>query len=193
MRRRRRSRRWCSPPTPKHFSPTHTIHEELFGPASLVVTGGPDALEQIASTLDGHLTATLHGTTADLEAHRPLVAILERKVGRLLFNGFPTGVEVAHAMQHGGPYPATTDARTTSVGTAAIERFVRPICYQDFPQASLPEELRGRKLAERLANGGWRMDAGVVRNPKSESPKSESNPKGCRAGFIPKSLKVRGG
>lgn len=126
----------------KTYLATAAIREELFGPASLVVTGGPDALEQIAATLDGHLTATIHGTAKDLEDHRDLVAILERKVGRLIFNGYPTGVEVAHSMQHGGPYPATTDSRTTSVGSAAIERFVRPICYQDFPQSSLPEELQ---------------------------------------------------
>lgn len=136
---------------------SHALREELFGPASLVVTGGPDALQQIAATLDGHLTATIHGTAKDLEEHRDLVAILERKVGRLIFNGYPTGVEVAPAMQHGGPYPATTDARTTSVGTAAIERFVRPICYQDFPQPALPEELRdgNPRNIRRLVDGAW--------------------------------------
>jgi len=77
--------------------------------------------------------------------------VLERKVGRIIFNGVPTGVEVGHAMQHGGPYPATTDGRTTSVGSAAIARFVRPVCYQDFPQEALPAALRDRN-----EQGIWR-------------------------------------
>lgn len=135
----------------------HTLREELFGPATLLVRGTPAQLRDVAQALDGHLTATLHGTPADLESHRDLIALLERKVGRLIFNGYPTGVEVAGAMQHGGPYPATTDARTTSVGAAAIERFVRPICYQDFPQASLPLELRdGNPIGIwRMTDGAW--------------------------------------
>ncbi|HWE02261.1 MAG TPA: aldehyde dehydrogenase (NADP(+)) [Tepidisphaeraceae bacterium] len=135
----------------------HTLREELFGPSTLLVTGTPDELKELARKLDGHLTATFQGTPADLEANRDLVAIVERKVGRLIFNGFPTGVEVAHAMQHGGPYPATTDARTTSVGTAAIERFVRPICFQDFPQAALPVELRDENR-----RGIWRLVDGEL-------------------------------
>lgn len=118
------------------------LHQEVFGPATLLVTGSREELLAVARRLEGHLTATLHGNAADLQAHRDLVTILQRKVGRLLFNSYPTGVEVSPAMQHGGPYPATTDARTTSVGTAAIERFVRPLCYQDFPQEALPLELR---------------------------------------------------
>ena len=79
---------------------------------------------------------------ADLTAHAALVSMLERKAGRLIFNGFPTGVEVCSAMQHGGPYPATTDARSTSVGTAAIDRFARPVAYQNFPPSALPPELQ---------------------------------------------------
>jgi hypothetical protein len=92
--------------------------------------------------MEGHLTATIHGTEEDLAEHRDLIAILESKVGRLLFNGFPTGVEVCHAMVHGGPYPATSDGRSTSVGTQAIFRFARPFCYQDFPDSALPAELQ---------------------------------------------------
>jgi len=90
-----------------------------------------------------------------------LVAILERKAGRLVVNGFPTGVEVCHAMVHGGPYPATSDSRTTSVGTQAIYRFARPVCYQDFPQAALPDELKnGNPLGIlRLLNGVYTRDA----------------------------------
>jgi NADP-dependent aldehyde dehydrogenase len=96
---------------------------------------------QVARRLEGSLTATLHGTEDDLRGNGALLAVLTRKAGRLVFNGFPTGVEVCAAMHHGGPYPATTDARFTSVGTAAIARFARPICYQDFPAEFLPPEL----------------------------------------------------
>jgi NADP-dependent aldehyde dehydrogenase len=99
-------------------------------------------MEQVARSLEGSLTATLHGTDADLRAQSALITILTRKAGRLVCNGFPTGVEVCSAMQHGGPYPATTDARFTSVGTGAIVRFARPVCFQDFPLELLPQELR---------------------------------------------------
>ncbi|MDQ3397606.1 MAG: aldehyde dehydrogenase (NADP(+)) [Deinococcota bacterium] len=127
----------------KTFLDNPALSEELFGPATLIVRGrSKDDLLEIAHKLEGHLTATIQGTEEELEEYRDLTAILETKVGRLLFNGFPTGVEVAHAMNHGGPYPATTDVRSTSVGTAAILRFVRPICYQGFPQGSLPAEIR---------------------------------------------------
>lgn len=97
---------------------------------------------EAARDLEGSLTATIHATHADLEAHRPLLTILARRAGRLVFNGFPTGVEVCASMQHGGPYPSSTDPRFTSVGTAAIQRFVRPICFQDCPAEFLPAELR---------------------------------------------------
>jgi NADP-dependent aldehyde dehydrogenase len=125
------------------FLDNHRLREEVFGPSTLIVTGKSKGdMERIARALDGQLTATVHGTPEDLEQHRGLIAILEQKAGRLIFNGFPTGIEPCNAVHHGGPYPATTDARTTSIGTAALERFVRPVCYQDFPQAALPEELR---------------------------------------------------
>ena len=87
-------------------------------------------------------TATILGTDEDLAQHRELVWLLEQKAGRLIFNGVPTGVEVAHAMVHGGPYPATSDSRFTSVGSLAIFRWARPVCFQNFPQALLPEELQ---------------------------------------------------
>jgi NADP-dependent aldehyde dehydrogenase len=99
-------------------------------------------LLEVASHLEGHLTATIHGTEDDLREFGDLIAILKTKVGRIVFNGFPTGVEVSHAMVHGGPYPATSDGRSTSVGSQAIFRFCRPVCYQGFPQAALPDELR---------------------------------------------------
>ena len=88
------------------------------------------------------MTASVHGTEDDLEEYADLIEILETKVGRLIFNGFSTGVEVCPSMVHGGPYPATSDGRSTAVGTRAIRRFSRFVCYQNFPQASLPDELK---------------------------------------------------
>lgn len=126
----------------QNFIKNPDLSEEAFGPSSLLVTAQDHAdLLKAAENMEGHLTATLQATEEDIKEYQDLIAILERKVGRLIINGFPTGVEVSHAMVHGGPYPATTDARTTSVGTAAIKRFTRPVCYQDFPQFALPEEL----------------------------------------------------
>lgn len=119
------------------------LREEVFGPSTVVVRcGSREQMEAVARSLEGQLTATIHGTAADLAEYASLVSILEDKAGRLIFNGFPTGVEVCASMQHGGPYPATTDSRTTSVGTAAILRFARPVAYQNFPQAALPPELQ---------------------------------------------------
>jgi NADP-dependent aldehyde dehydrogenase len=120
-----------------------TLARELYGPATLAVRcASRDEVLAFARSLHGHLTATVHATPEDLEEYAELLVVLRRKAGRLVVNGFPTGVEVCHAMHHGGPYPATTDARATSVGTAAITRFARPVSFQDFPDAALPEELR---------------------------------------------------
>jgi NADP-dependent aldehyde dehydrogenase len=120
-----------------------TLGEEIFGPSALLVScTNREQLLRAAESLQGHLTATIHGTVEDFDQNRDLVAILERKVGRLIFNGYPTGVEVSHAMVHGGPYPATSDGRSTSVGSQAIFRFARPVCYQNFPDSALPDELR---------------------------------------------------
>jgi 2,5-dioxopentanoate dehydrogenase len=119
------------------------LSEEIFGPDTLLVhCTSPGEYLRAAQALDGHLTATLIGSEEDLAAHRDLIAILEQKAGRLIFNGFPTGVEVAPAMVHGGPYPSTSDSRYTSVGSAAIFRFARPICFQNFPDALVPTELQ---------------------------------------------------
>ncbi len=134
------------------------LQEEIFGPTTLLVhhSNREQALA-IARSLDGHLTATIHGTEKDLKDYADLIAILERKVGRLLFNGFPTGVEVTHAMVHGGPYPSTSDGRSTSVGSLAIFRFARLVCYQGFPDSALPDELKnGNPL------GIWRMVDGTT-------------------------------
>jgi 2,5-dioxopentanoate dehydrogenase len=99
-------------------------------------------LPEIARKLEGQLTATIHASNSESELVSDLIEVLDYKVGRILFNGFPTGVEVCHAMVHGGPFPATSDGRSTSVGTRAVFRFVRPVCYQDAPPSALPDELK---------------------------------------------------
>ena len=135
---------------------------EIFGPSALVIRyDSREELLELARSLEGQLTATLHGSERDLAAFADLVAILERKAGRLIVNGFPTGVEVCHAMVHGGPYPATSDSRATSVGTYSIYRFVRPVCYQDFPGGALPDELKNQNPLGiwRLVDGGFTRDA----------------------------------
>ncbi|MEO8027726.1 MAG: aldehyde dehydrogenase (NADP(+)) [Bryobacteraceae bacterium] len=129
--------------TARAFLEHEELGDEVFGPSTILVRCANDSeLRDVASNLNGSLTATIHGTPADLEDHRSLIFLLSRKAGRLIYNGYPTGVEVCSAMQHGGPYPATSDPRFTSVGTAAIQRFARPICFQDFPAEFLPEALR---------------------------------------------------
>jgi NADP-dependent aldehyde dehydrogenase len=121
------------------------LSEELFGPSTVIVEcSSRGELTRLVRDLQGHLTATVHGTADDLDEFKDLVYLLQRKVGRIIYNGFPTGVEVCAAMHHGGPYPATTDSRSTSVGTAAIKRFARPISFQDFPQEALPVELKDK-------------------------------------------------
>lgn len=140
------------------FLQNEALMEEVFGPSTLVVKAdSAEELTDIAQQLNGDLTASLHGSEEDLQAHTDLMHVLERRVGRLIFNGFPTGVRVCHAMHHGGPYPATTDVRTTSVGTAAIKRFARPIAYQDVPDSVLPVALRNRNERDiwRLLDGEW--------------------------------------
>lgn len=138
------------------FQQHEVLREEIFGPTTLLVSCASDReLEEVARRLPGQLTATVHGTEADLVRHQGLVRLLQQKAGRLIFNGFPTGVEVCPAMHHGGPYPATTDAHFTSVGTAAIKRFARPVCFQGFPDMALPVELRNRNSRQiwRLVDG----------------------------------------
>lgn len=144
--------------TGEAFLKDQSLEEEVFGPSTLAVSVDDKAqLLRIAAQLRGHLTATLHATEQDLQEYADLIRILEQKVGRLIVNGYPTGVEVTHAMVHGGPYPATTDSRTTSVGTDAIKRFARPVCYQNFPQSLLPDALKdGNPLKIwRMVNGNW--------------------------------------
>jgi alpha-ketoglutaric semialdehyde dehydrogenase len=119
------------------------VMNEVFGASSVIVRCADEAeLLEVAEHLEGQLTATMQLTANDEALARRLLPVLERKAGRLIANGWPTGVEVAHAMVHGGPFPATSDGRSTSVGTLAIERFLRPVCYQDFPDSLLPDALR---------------------------------------------------
>ena len=140
------------------FLSDRELDAEIFGPTTLLVRHSSRAeILKIARGLEGHLTATIHGTAQDLREFADLIAILENKVGRLVFNGFPTGVEVTHAMVHGGPYPATSDGRSTSVGSQAIFRFARPVCYQGFPEEALPGELRDANPL-----GIWRMIDGQM-------------------------------
>jgi NADP-dependent aldehyde dehydrogenase len=142
--------------TAESFSKNHQLSEEIFGPASLLISAdSKEEMLKIANGLSGHLTATVHGTAAELEEYAELLDVLEQKVGRLLINGFPTGVEVCAAMVHGGPFPATTDSRSTSVGTAAIYRFTRPVSYQSMPQSLLPTALQDANPLKiwRLVNG----------------------------------------
>ena len=134
------------------------LDAEIFGPTTLLVRHSKrDQILEIARSLEGQLTATIHGTAQDLHDFADLISILEGRVGRLVFNGFPTGVEVCPAMVHGGPYPSTSDGRSTSVGTRAIFRFTRPVCYQGFPDDALPEELKDSNRS-----GIWRMVDGQM-------------------------------
>ncbi len=121
-----------------------TLAEEVFGPLGLIVRcRDAGEMERVARSLKGQLTVTLHMDDADAAAARALLPIVERKAGRVLFNGFPTGVEVAEAMVHGGPYPASTNFGATSVGTLSIRRFLRPVCFQNIPESVMPADLAG--------------------------------------------------
>lgn len=124
------------------FMKDHALQGEMFGPGALIVRGSLAQIESAIAMLEGQLTATIHGTPEELAANASLVFAMQRRAGRLIFNGFPTGVEVCSSMVHGGPYPSTSDGRSTSVGTMAIFRFTRPVAYQSFPDAALPAELQ---------------------------------------------------
>jgi NADP-dependent aldehyde dehydrogenase len=146
----------------KNFRKNPGLAEEIFGPFSITIAAQTiSELEDVATHLEGQLTASVHGTPDDLNNAKKLLQILEQKAGRLILNGFPTGVEVCPSMNHGGPYPATTDVRFTSVGTAAIKRFIRPISYQNYPEPLLPAALRNSNPSGlmRLVNGKLSKDA----------------------------------
>lgn len=127
----------------ENFNQNSALAEETFGPSNVLVEAqSKEQILEAARNLEGHLTATVHGSDKDFEEYKELFAILEKKVGRVVVNGYPTGVEVCHSMVHGGPYPSTTVSQSTSVGTNAINRFARPVCYQDYPQTLLPAALQ---------------------------------------------------
>ena len=145
--------------TSENFLESKELEEEVFGPSTLTVTADEKSeLLKIAENLSGHLTITLWANEDDLKNYKDLIDIIERKAGRLIVNGFPTGVEVCHSMIHGGPYPATTDSHFTSVGTTAIKRFTRPVCYQNFPDSVLPDELKNSNPLNI-----WRLVEGVYK------------------------------
>jgi len=125
------------------FLENSRLHQEVFGPFSMVVQCKDAAeLQQIVSNLEGQLTGTIISDNNELNNYPMVIAALQHRVGRIIFNGVPTGVEVCPSMQHGGPYPASTDSRFTSVGTQSIKRWVRPFSYQNWPDDLLPNELK---------------------------------------------------
>ena len=127
----------------KHFLTDPELATEVFGPSSILVSCQTTAeIQAVAEQMEGQLTATLFADDEDLRLARDLMPVLERKVGRIICNGYPTGVEVSWAMVHGGPFPATSDSRTTSVGAVAIDRFLRPVSYQNMPAALMPESIQ---------------------------------------------------
>ncbi|SDV47302.1 aldehyde dehydrogenase (NADP(+)) [Chitinasiproducens palmae] len=146
----------------ERFLASRDLQEEVFGPTSLIVTlRSVDEMVEVTRQLEGQLTATLQLDEADVEAAQRLLPELEKKVGRILANGFPTGVEVCHAMVHGGPFPSTSNAMYTSVGATSIERFLRPVAYQDLPDALRPDAIKASN-----PQGIFRIVDGVVQLPE---------------------------
>jgi NADP-dependent aldehyde dehydrogenase len=143
------------------FREERALHEEIFGPATLLIKcETADKLLELAGELEGQLTATIHSEPEDGALTGRLLRVLQEKAGRIVWNSYPTGVEVCSSMHHGGPFPATTDSRFTSVGTAAISRFARPVCYQGLPQTLLPIELQNANIRKiwRMVNGTLTKD-----------------------------------
>ncbi len=143
----------------REFLKNPNLSEEVFGPFSLIVRCENAAeLQAVVNASHGQLTASVIGDESEIAKHPELMNVLIEKAGRLIINGVPTGVEVCPSMQHGGPFPSTTDARFTSVGTDAIKRFVRPVAFQSFPESLLPDELKtsNPKGIWRLWNGEWK-------------------------------------
>jgi len=147
--------------TAKNFRENSLLQNEVFGPSSLVVVcEDENDLRAALKSLHGQLTATIIGTPDDFKRFQRCFDLLIARVGRIIYNGVPTGVEVSHSMMHGGPFPATTFAHFTSVGTEAIKRFLRPVCYQDCPQEFLPEALQDENPLHvmRKLNGVYTKD-----------------------------------
>ena len=127
------------------------LHQEVFGPFSIIVQcENSDELEEVISKLEGQLTGTVIATNDEVSEYSNVVSALQNRVGRIIFNGVPTGVEVCPSMVHGGPYPASTDSRFTAVGVNSIKRWVRPFSYQDWPNHLLPDELKNENSLEIL-------------------------------------------
>jgi NADP-dependent aldehyde dehydrogenase len=138
------------------------LQNEVFGPASLIIQcKNKEELLEALQSLHGQLTATIVADTSDLPNFADCIDVLSLKVGRVVYNGVPTGVEVSHAMVHGGPFPATTNANSTSVGADAIKRFVRPLCLQDCPEIFLPEALKNNNPLNimRKVNGQYTRES----------------------------------
>lgn len=158
-----RAQSWAFSSTTNLLShPQKPLEEEVFGPCIVVLAmANLQEFLELVPTLNGQLTASLWASEADRENCGELLAALETRVGRLILNSYPTGVEVCDAMVHGGPYPATSDSRSTSVGTQSIERFLRPVCYQGYPEELLPAALKNNNLLglRRLINGQWTEDS----------------------------------
>lgn len=140
------------------FLSNPTLHQEIFGPMSILVECSNEAaLLEVIENLEGQLTGTIIADEADTELAVQVSEVLQERVGRILWGGAPTGVEVGHAMHHGGPFPATTDSRFTSVGVGAIKRFARPLCYQNFPDKLLPDAIKNKNVLNilRKIDGHW--------------------------------------
>jgi alpha-ketoglutaric semialdehyde dehydrogenase len=155
-----------------NFNSNEVLHAEIFGAASLVIRySSAEELIEATNRIEGQLTASLQLTEEDYTTAARLIPALEQKVGRIIVNGWPTGVEVGHAMVHGGPFPATSDTRTTSVGTLAINRFLRPVAYQNLPQELLPAPLQD--------TNPWqlnrRIDGTVIAADAAQTEKEEVN------------------
>jgi NADP-dependent aldehyde dehydrogenase len=145
--------------TASNFLKNPSLAEEVFGPFSLVVKcSDVNELSTVISHLHGQLTASIFGDEAEIADHHNMLNVLRERAGRLIINGVPTGVEVVPAMQHGGPFPSTTDSRFGSVGSDAIKRFVRPVAFQNFPESLLPDELKTSNPLGiwRYVNSEWR-------------------------------------
>jgi NADP-dependent aldehyde dehydrogenase len=146
----------------QNFLSKKEFSEEVFGPATLIVLcKTQEEMHQILQSMEGQLTASVHAEAGDKDLLKTVINIIIQKAGRLIYEGYPTGVEVCHSMHHGGPFPSTTDAKFTSVGTAAIYRFVRPVAFQDFPDELLPDPLKNNNPLNilRLVDGNWTQDA----------------------------------
>jgi 2,5-dioxopentanoate dehydrogenase len=148
--------------TQKDFIANKNLANEVFGPVSLIVLcKNTDEIKEVLQHAEGQLTVTIHAGAEDEKYLPGIINVMQEKAGRILYGGFPTGVEVCDAMVHGGPFPATTDARSTSVGSGAVQRFARPVAYQNFPQQFLPPALKDNNPLGilRIVDGQWTREA----------------------------------